>query len=165
VLSEMNSRLLAIYLNDHLAGATGGLELARRASRANEGSAVGDFLAKLAAEIDEDRDSLLKLMDAVDVKPDRAKVAAGWSAEKLGRLKPNGQLRGYSPLSRLTELEGLRLGVTGKLELWKTMQRTLGDDVRTIDFEELIKRAQRQIRGLTAQHKSAAALAFEGEPK
>lgn len=36
-------------------------------------------------------------------------------AEKLGRLKPNGQLHGYSPLSRVIELEGLYLGISGKL--------------------------------------------------
>ena len=35
----------------------------------------------------------------------RAKDGAAWVAEKLGRLKTNGQLTGYSPLSRLVELE------------------------------------------------------------
>ena len=34
----MSKKLLSIYLNDHLAGATGGLELARRARGANEGT-------------------------------------------------------------------------------------------------------------------------------
>ena len=46
------------------------------------------------------------------------KSAGAWTAEKFGRLKPNGQLTGYSPLSRLVELEGLKLGITGKLGLW-----------------------------------------------
>ena len=37
-----------------------------------------------------------------------------WSAEKFGRLKLNGQLSGYSPLSRLEELEILALVAEGK---------------------------------------------------
>ena len=61
-------------------------------------------------QIEEDVDSLQEVMDRLDVKPDRVKEAMGWTAEKLGRLKLNGQLLGYSPLSRLVELEGLMLG-------------------------------------------------------
>ena len=40
----MHRRLLAIYLNDHLAGATVGVELTLRAARENNGSELGDFL-------------------------------------------------------------------------------------------------------------------------
>ena len=43
-----NSRLLAIYLNDHWAGATGGLELAKRTAGANEGTEYGPPLERLA---------------------------------------------------------------------------------------------------------------------
>lgn len=50
--------------------------------------------------------------------------APAWAAEKLVRLKLNGRLRGYSPLSRLLELEMLHIGITGKLELWQALQRT-----------------------------------------
>ena len=57
------------------------------------------------------------------VKPDRPKVAAGWTAEKIGRLKPNAQLRGYSPLSPLVELEGLLIGIQGKLAMWRAAGR------------------------------------------
>ena len=58
-------------------------------------------------------------MGELGVKPDRLKVAAGWTSEKLGRLKPNAQLRGYSPLSPLVELEGLLIGIQGKLAMWR----------------------------------------------
>ena len=44
------NRLLAIYLNDHLAGATAGLELARRALQENGENDYGRFLATLADE-------------------------------------------------------------------------------------------------------------------
>jgi hypothetical protein len=113
--------LLATYLNDHLAGATAGRELARRASASNRGSELGRFLEDLARQIDEDRDSLIELMRALGVGVDCVKVVGGWTAAKLGRLKPNGKLLGYSPLSRLLELEGLLLGVRGKLALWQSL--------------------------------------------
>ena len=48
--------------------------------------------------------------------------------EKAGRLKMNGELFEYSPLSRLVEFEGLTLGVTGKLSLWKVLEQ-LTDDI------------------------------------
>ena len=59
------SDLLAIYLNDHLAGSTVGVELARRARGSNDGTELGEFLATLAAEIEEDRDTLGEVMGAV----------------------------------------------------------------------------------------------------
>jgi hypothetical protein len=115
------SKYLATYLNDHLAGATAGVELVRRAAGENEGSELGAFLAQLTTEIEADREALETIMDELGVKPDRAKIAAGWTVEKLGRLKPNAQLRGYSPLSPLVELEGLATGIHGKLSLWRAL--------------------------------------------
>jgi hypothetical protein len=50
-------RLLAIYLNDHLAGATAGLELARRARGSNRDTELGEFLERLTGEIEEDREA------------------------------------------------------------------------------------------------------------
>jgi hypothetical protein len=75
--------------------------MARRSAANNRGSDLGGFLADLAREIEEDRDSLLALMDGLGVGTDRIKVLGGWAAEKLGRLKSNGRLFSYSPLSRL----------------------------------------------------------------
>jgi hypothetical protein len=138
----LDHKLLGIYLNDHLAGSTVGLELAKRARGSNEGTEYGDVLARVAADIEEDRDELQRLMDALDVKRDHPKVLAGWVAEKLGRLKPNGQILGYSPLSRLIELEALALGITGKLSLWEALTEVAGEDDR-LDPAELARLAER----------------------
>src|SRR4051794_23279422 len=113
----MNDKLVRIYLNDHLAGAMAGLELAKRCCSNNEGTRLGDSLQRLIGEIHSDRDDLEQLMEALGVPKDPVKRLAGWATEKLGRLKLNGQLTGYSDLSRLIELEGLCLGVEGKLSL------------------------------------------------
>ena len=142
--------LLPIYLNDHLAGATAGRELARRTAASNRGTSYGAFLERLAQEVDEDRRALLELMRALDVGVDRVKVIAAWTLEKPGRLKLNGRLRGYSPLSRLLELEVLALAVRGKLALWIALQRFAEHEPRlaAADLAGLIERAQRQLAGL-----------------
>jgi hypothetical protein len=154
----MNKKLLGIYLNDHLAGSTVGLELAKRARGQNRHSEYGGFLETLVKEIEADRKALEGIMDDLEVRKDTAKVAAGWIAEKAGRLKLNGRLTGYSPLSRLVEIEALALGVTGKLALWKAL-RLLADGEPALDgpaLERLIERAERQQRDLE-EHRLAAA--------
>ena len=153
----MNDKLLSIYLNDHLAGAEAGFELAKRALSNNQGTAYGTFLAELVRDIEEDKATLAELMDNLGIAQDRVKQTAAWVAERIGRLKLNGQLTGYSPLSRLIELEGLRLGVEGKLCLWKTLSDIANQDSRlaVADFEELIRRAQNQIDGLEKHRQDA----------
>ena len=99
-----------------------GVELAKRAANNSRDNAeFGPALAALASEIDEDRDSLKRIMDRLDVSEDRIKASIFWLGEKVGRLKPNGELLQFSPLSRVVELEGLITGVSGKLSLWRTL--------------------------------------------
>ncbi len=152
--------LLATYLNDHLAGSTAGLELARRARGSNEGTPLGDYLAEVAAEIEEDRETLGEVMQAVGAGRDKVKVAAAWAGEKAGRLKLNGRLLSYSPLSRLVELEGLALGVTGKLALWRLLRELADPRLAGFDFDALIARAERQQEGLEQRRLEAGRLAL-----
>ncbi len=153
---------LATYLNDHLGGATTGLELAKRSRGANEGTELGAFLEKLTKEIDEDRETLRSLMRTLAIGEDHVKKLAGWSVEKVGRLKPNGQLRGYSPLSRLVELEGLTSGVSAKRSLWLMLERLAERDERFAAFElrELVTRAERQLAQLEQHRVSIASEAL-----
>lgn len=66
-------------------------------------------------------------------------------AERVGRLKLNGRLRTYSPLSRFVELEFLAMGIEGKKLLWGTLRDLAGlSRLPDIDFDDLIKRAERQ---------------------
>jgi hypothetical protein len=156
------SRFLAIYLNDHLAGATVGVELARRAANENEGSEVGIFLRDLLAELEEDRATLQRLMEVLAVRRSKPKTAVAWTAEKLGRLKLNGQIRGYSPLSRLLELEGLATGIEGKRALWLALAQ-LGDGdrrLREFDLEAMAQRARSQRERLEPHRLAASARAL-----
>jgi hypothetical protein len=159
----MADNLLATYLNDHLAGATAGLELARRARGSNEGSEFGETLSRVATEIDEDREMLRSLMHALGISEDPLKKSLAWTAEKLGRLKPNGRIVGYSPLSRLIELEGLALGIAGKGALWRSLERTIAADpaVAAFDFPALAARADAQLAEVEPLRLRAAELAFD----
>ena len=151
-------RLLGIYLNDHLAGATGGLELARRVARSSLIPADARVLQRLAAEIAADRQALLKIMAALGVPVRSYKRYAAWIGEKAGRLKPNGYLLTRSPLSSLEELELLRLGVEGKAAGWRTL-RTLAERDTRLDsarLDELISAARHQADLLEDLRVSAA---------
>jgi hypothetical protein len=117
----VDTKLLAIYLNDHLTAATAAAELVRRSRGSNEGTDLGAFLDHLADDLDDDLAELKTVMSRYGVKLDRAKQLAGWTGEKLGRLKPNGRFVSYSPLSRVVELEALSLLVDGNISLWRSL--------------------------------------------
>ncbi len=157
-------RLLAIYLSDHLAGATGGVELARRARSSNRGTKLGETLAGICAEIEADRTTLEQVMEQLEVKRNRPKVAGAWAAEKLGRLKLNGRLTGYSPLSRLVELEMLHIGITGKIQLWQALDETQSSKLSQFDLPGLVKRAESQRARVERLRLDAAREAFAEEP-
>ena len=153
--------LLAIYLNDHLAGATLGVELARRLRGSNEDDPqFGPVLAEVCAEIEADRETLKAAMDQLGVGQSKLKPLAAVLGERLGRLKLNGRLWGYSPLSRLDELELLQIGVLGKQRLWRALERTHAADLPGFDLGALAERATEQLRRLEALHLKAAALAL-----
>jgi hypothetical protein len=62
----MSSDYLDIYLNDHLAGATGGVELARRIRKSNAGEReFAASLGRLCEEIEADRTTLEGLIDGL----------------------------------------------------------------------------------------------------
>src|SRR6188474_1149252 len=99
----METKYTGIYLNDHLAGSSFGLELAERIAKQNEGNDYGKAVEALSGEIAEDRDKLEQLMKALGVRRKIARQVLTWASEKAARLKPNGKLVGYSPLSRYME--------------------------------------------------------------
>jgi hypothetical protein len=149
-------RYLGIYLNDHLAGATAGVELARRVAAHNQGTEAGLVLAAVRDEIEADRDTLEGLMERLGVDRSRIKPAAGWLAERLGRLKPNGHLLSDSPLGYVVELEALCTGITGKKMLWRALERSLEEPPPGFDFAALAERAESQRERVEAQRLAAA---------
>lgn len=153
---------LETYLQDHRAGAEMGSDLAHRLADENLDTPYEDFLVGLAREIDQDVVTLEHIMERYAVSQAMLKTAGAKVGEKLARLKPNEQLSGYSPLSRVLELEGLRSGVQGKLGLWDSLAQVAPFDDRLDEREmaDLQRRAERQLQRLREHHAMAAREAF-----
>ena len=156
------TKYLRIYLNDHLAGATVGLELAKRVAGQYEDSGLGTFARGLAEEIDEDREALKQIMETLDAPKDVPKVALAWVAEKAGRLKLNGELFESSPLSPVVELEALSLGIEGKRSLWIALRETVGEAVGVERLDALVARAEDQRERVEERRREAVRVAFVG---
>jgi len=157
-VGRFEASMLGIYLNDHLAGATAGTELAHRMARSHGAGEDNGTLRRLAAEIAQVRAALLESMAALGIKVRSYKMGAPWIGERAGRLKFNGRLFARSPLSDLEELEILRLGVEGKAAGWRTL-RALADTDPRLDpacLDELISRARRQAGALEDLRVAAA---------
>jgi hypothetical protein len=159
----VNTKYLEIYLNDHLAGSVVGGLLARRIARENRGNRYGTGAAEIAEEIEEDKAQLHGVMERLGVRKKQIRLGVAWTTEKAMRLKPNGRLLGYSALSRVLEFEGLTIGITGKLELWRSMEAVQnGSAVSDVDFGKLIARAESQRDRVEALRVEAAREALGG---
>jgi len=157
-------KYLHIYLADHLAGSVAGVELARRCANSNKDNDIGQHLvATLIPAIEEDQATLKDIMGRVGASENRLKNAMFWAGEKAGRLKFNGELTTYSPLSRLVELEGLTSGVAGKLSLWQCLREARDPRLDQVDLTALIARAEEQLKGLELHRRKAAAIALGSE--
>ncbi|HSL12403.1 MAG TPA: hypothetical protein VLA82_13920 [Actinomycetota bacterium] len=138
--------LLAIFMNDQLALGIGYRELARRAHRENAGTPLGDALHGVAEGIAEDIRTFEGMMSALGVPRSPVKGTLAVAGERVSRLKLNGRVTSYSPLSRFIELDVLTIGLAGKPQLWMTLRDLagLGDRLPEVDFDELIRRAKVQ---------------------
>jgi hypothetical protein len=144
--SPVSERRLRIYLSDHRAGAEAARARAKRFAAANETGFVGDAANEVYREIEADVRTLDEILDRLGYRPSRWKMTVARTAELIGRLKPNGQLRGYSPLSRLIELELLIAGILTKESLWQTLAvvRQRQSELSGFDFDDLQRRAMQQ---------------------
>jgi hypothetical protein len=154
----VEQKLLAIYLNDHLAGSVLGSQLTRRVARENRGSPLGEFLEHLLVEILEDKQTLERVLHATGVRPSPIKPRVAWALEKVGRLKLNGRIREYSPLSRLLELEGLTAGIAAKRSLWQALSLVSDPRLAGFDFDKLRARAETQLEEMEPHRQEAARL-------
>ena len=163
-MARQPDRFLEIYLADHLAAATAGLALVRRAARSNTGTRTGDTLRRLTAEIDEDRHTLRRLVTDLGFTGSKPKEVFAWAAEKVGRLKLNGQLRGYSRLSRVLELEALSVGIGGQAGTLADLGAGTehGQRLRAFELHHLIERALRQREEVEQLRLEAVHQAFAG---
>jgi hypothetical protein len=157
-------RFLRIYMNDQLALGVAWREVARRAQRNNDGTELGDALARVSAAIAEDVETFSDIMRRLGMRPNRVKTAVAVGAERLARAKLNGRVREYSPLSRFVELDFLAMGIDGKKLLWSNLRDLAGLGARLpeVDFERLIERAEWQRAELEPFRTRSGADALKG---
>lgn len=158
----MNSKYLVTYLKDHLAGSEAGLRRFKSAAKNNEGTPLGRFLQTCVQELEGEREVLRTVLKAAGGSLPFIKLPLAAVGERLARLKPNGKLVSYSPLSRLEDLEGLRLGVEGKMCLWRSLYELSrrSPQLNVADFEALFFKAEQQAERLERFRVQAALFAF-----
>jgi hypothetical protein len=158
----MADRAMDVYLNDHLAGAMVGSDLAEQIRQRHEGSPVGEVMSSIAPEIEADRRQLVDLMERMDVSRNPIKQATGWLAEKASHVKFSGLTSGEPEQSAFMALETLMLGVEGKASLWRALReiRSQYPALLSTDLEELIARAERQRDTLEVERLAAGARAL-----
>lgn len=160
----MADKAMDTYLNDHLAGSTLGVDLAKHIRDRSE-PPLEALMATITAEIEEDRETLIELMERMGTPTNPVKKATAWMTEKMSRAKFSGLSSGEPDVGLLMALESLTLGVAGKECMWQALRRVADryEALASTDFERLIERAQAQHGQLDAERVKAATQAFTGE--
>jgi hypothetical protein len=142
----MADKAMDIYLNDHLAGAMLGSNLAEQIRSHNRGTPLGELMGSLAPQIEQDRQTLIGLMQRIDTSKNPVKQAGAWITEKASRVKFWGLTSGEPELGTFMAVETLALGVWGKLSLWRALAQVAEQHpaIASVDLDDLIARAQNQ---------------------
>jgi hypothetical protein len=153
---------LASYLNDHLAGSVGALELLEHWAQLHAGKPLGDFFMDIKAEIRADQEKLREVMRSLRIEESNIRKAGAWVAGKLGRARLI--IAGDEPgsLGLVLTLDGLIMGVTGKKLAWRALAATNLPQLNGYDFEKLQRRAEQQIERIEAERMQAVLVAFAG---
>jgi len=161
---EMADKAMDVYLNDHLAGAMLGSALAEQLREENEGTPLGNVMSSLAPQIEEDRKTLMDLMDRMGTSKNPVKQATAWLVEKATRPKFSGLTSGGAKVGTFMALENLTLGVEGKVSLWKILKEVPDQygPLKPVNLEDLIERAEAQRDALERERVAAGRLALGG---
>ncbi len=142
----MADRAMDVYLNDHLGGAMLGSDLAERIRDQHEGTPLGELMGPVASQIEEDRLTLVNLMERMGTSRNPVKQVTGWVAEKASRVKFSGVASGEPEHGAFMALESLTLGVEGKASMWKALKEVVSEypPLASTDLDELLRRARAQ---------------------
>jgi hypothetical protein len=161
-----NPDLLGIYCNDHLAAATGGIELVSRMLGQHRGTPYEGKLEELLGELREERSVLRSSMAALGFPVRQYKQVASWIGEKVARLKLNGHVLSRSPLSDLVEFEFIATAVLAKRCGFETLRVIAAADDRLDGplLDRMIAQADKQHDWLADVRREVAARTFGGDP-
>lgn len=153
---------LAVYLQDHYAGAVGAIQMLEHLIKAHAGKPLERFFSRLHTDIRSDRRQLRHIMTILGFQKSTVRDTGAWMAEKLARTKlgfPTGKTVG---LCLVESLEILQLGISGKRALWRVLS-AVGKNSRVLehtDFTALERRAVEQIERVEAKRLEAARATF-----
>jgi hypothetical protein len=152
---------LDTYLNDHIAGATAGTNLAKMAAQEHQTDEHGPFFSEIYAEIQADFDKLQELAGALGVDESASKSALAEIGSKVMGPKFTGG--DDDELNAFVTLETLSIGVEGKVCMWKALKTVEGDypALADYDIDELLARATAQREKLEDQRQKMAPRALK----
>jgi hypothetical protein len=123
-------------------------------------------MTTLAPRIEEDRQTLIDLMERMGTSKNPVKQATTWLAEKASRAKFGGATSGEPDVGTFMAVEALTLGVEGKASLWRALKtvRQRYPALEAVDLDGLLHSAEQQHDALERERIAAAERALEGEP-
>ena len=154
---------LTNYLNDHLAGSVGALELLDRLIDTYCEKPFEKFFQGLRDDIRHDQAQLKELMQKLGAEESAVRKAGAWVVEKLSRAKIELSEDAEGEVGLLLALEALVLGITGKRSLWRALKsasRTMPQLAR-LDYSGLENRAIEQCERVEAKRLEVARTAFQ----
>jgi len=157
---------LATYLNDHLAGSVVAIEMLEHLERTHKGTPLASFAFGLRAEIVEDRQTLERLMERLEIAKSPVRQAAAWLSEKLSEVKLKVEDMRGDRLRLLEILDALSLGIEGKRLLWIALGAVarIAPDLGGNDYNRLEQRAEEQRRVVETHRLEAARSALAEVP-
>lgn len=140
----MPHEALESYLNDHVAGSVAAIELLDHLVESAGDSGTRRFFEEIRTEVTEDQATLRGILRGLGADESGLRKAGAWLTEKVARakLRLEGPARGS--VHELEALEGLALGILGKLALWRALAVAGAIDARGVDLGELQRRAETQ---------------------
>jgi hypothetical protein len=156
---------LSSYLNDHLAGSVGALELLDRLIEIYQAKPLEGFFRDLRNEIDADQETLKELIAKLGDKESAVRKAGAWIVEKFSRAKIQLSETREGEMGLFLALEGLALGINGKQSLWRALATAseTAPRLRGPDYATLEKRALEQHDRVEAKRLEIAPKVFESE--
>ena len=158
----MSKEELPVYLNDHLAGSVGALELLDHLIETYKGQPLEEFFQNLHDDIHADQETLQDLIERIGEKESAVRKAGAWVAEKVSRAKIRLSDSEKNQLGLMHALEGLVLGITGKRALWTALAVAADavPELRELDYSRLQERATEQCDRVEARRLEVARQVF-----
>jgi hypothetical protein len=156
---------LTSYLNDHLAGSVGALELLDRLIETYHGESLGRFFQDLREDVREDQEKLQELIGKLGAEESVVRKTGAWLVEKISRAKMPLAKSSDGQMGLFLALEALTLGITGKKSLWRALAAAsqVEPKLARLDYTGLERRATEQLERVETKRLETARFVFKAQ--